>query len=45
MAYKDIRDWLAAVERDGELKRISGAHWDLEMSSIAEIVYREGKGL
>ncbi len=43
MAYRDIRDWLQAVERDGELKRINGAHWDLEMSSIAEIIYREGK--
>ncbi len=43
MAYKDMRDWLTAVECDGELKRLSGANWNLEMSSITEIVYREGK--
>lgn len=43
MTYRDLRDWLDAVERKGELKRISGADWDLEMSSIAEIVYREGR--
>ena len=42
MAYKDMRDWLSSVEQDGELKRISGASWDLEMASISEIIYREG---
>jgi len=41
--YRDIRDWLLSVEQDGELKRISGASWDLEMASISEIIYREGK--
>ena len=43
MSYRDIRDWLIAVERDGELKRVSGADCDLEMSGICEILYREGK--
>jgi 4-hydroxy-3-polyprenylbenzoate decarboxylase len=43
MAFKDMRDWLKAVEHDGELKRIIGADWDLEMSSISEMIYREGK--
>lgn len=43
MAYRDLREWLAAVENQGELKRISGANWDVEMGGIAEIVYREGK--
>lgn len=43
MAYKSIRDFLTDIERWGELKRISGAHWDLEMSTIAELIYREGK--
>ena len=44
MAYKGLRDWLEAIEKQGELKRISGADWKLEMASIAEIVYKEGKG-
>ena len=43
MSYTDLRDWLEAVERQGELKHISGASADLEMSSIAELVQREGK--
>jgi 4-hydroxy-3-polyprenylbenzoate decarboxylase len=43
MAYGDLRDWLQAVEGDGELKRISGIDWNLEMSGISEIVAREGK--
>ena len=41
---KDIREWLELVEkRPGELKKISGALDDLEMSSIAEIIFGECK--
>lgn len=43
MAYNGIREWLGALEKDGDLKHISGASWDLEMSGICEILYREGK--
>ncbi len=43
MSYHDLRDWLEAVKNQGELTNISGANWDLEMSTIAEILYREGK--
>lgn len=43
MVYRDFRDWLQAVESDGEVKHISGANWKLEMSGISEIVAREGK--
>ncbi|MBI4332661.1 MAG: UbiD family decarboxylase [Chloroflexi bacterium] len=43
MAYKCLRDWLETVELRGELKRISGASADLEMSGIAEIICRGGK--
>lgn len=43
MNYYDLRQWLEEVEQAGELKRISGASWDLEMSGIAEIVFRQGK--
>jgi len=42
MSYTDLRDWLKAVESRGELKHVTGADWDLEMSSIVELVYREG---
>lgn len=43
MSYIDLRDYLKAVEERGELEHVRGAEWDLEMSSIAELVYREGK--
>ncbi len=44
MAYKDLRDWLSQVEKLKQLKRISGAGWDLEMGAITELIYHEGMG-
>ncbi|MBI2303591.1 MAG: UbiD family decarboxylase [Chloroflexi bacterium] len=41
MAYRDLRDWLTQVEELGELKRIQGAHWNLEMGAICDIMFRE----
>ena len=43
MGCTDLREWLEAVEQHGELKRIGGAGWDLEMSSICEVVSKEGR--
>jgi len=43
MSHKDLRDFLTAVEAKGELKRAKGASWDVEMSSIVELIYRDGK--
>ena len=43
MMYVDLRDYLEAVENHGELKRIDGADWDLEMGSLVELVCGEGK--
>ena len=43
MGHKDIRDWINIIEKDGELKKINGADWNLEMGGITEILYREGK--
>src|SRR5260370_25984509 len=36
--HADIREFLARIEAAGELLRIPGAHWDLEMGTLAEIV-------
>src|SRR2546428_3600917 len=36
--HGDIREFLARIEAAGELLRIPGAHWDLEMGTLAEIV-------
>jgi 4-hydroxy-3-polyprenylbenzoate decarboxylase len=43
MVYANLRDWLNTVEAHGQLKRISGASWDLEMSSITDLLQKEGK--
>jgi 4-hydroxy-3-polyprenylbenzoate decarboxylase len=43
MSYRDFREWLELLDKRGEVKHLSGASWDLEMSGIAEIVYHEGK--
>lgn len=37
--YRDLREFLQRIDGLGELKRISGASWDLEMGCIAELIY------
>ncbi|HZU08219.1 MAG TPA: UbiD family decarboxylase [Chloroflexota bacterium] len=39
-ATTDLRDWLARVEALGQLKRLEGAHWDLELGGISELMHR-----
>lgn len=34
----DLRPWLEAVEDLGQLERISGGHWDLEIGALTEII-------
>ncbi|MFC2070164.1 UbiD family decarboxylase, partial [Chloroflexota bacterium] len=43
MAFTDLREFIAAVDNLGELKRVEGAHWDLEIGAITELV-AERKG-
>ncbi len=43
MGFTDLRDWLEGIQKRGDLKQVNGANWELEMSSIVELVYREGK--
>lgn len=35
-AFDDLREFIAACEADGQLLRIDGAHWDLEIGAITE---------
>ena len=42
--YTDLRDWLEIVDSFGELKKIDGADWNLEMGTLAELLSRETKG-
>src|SRR5262249_54995926 len=39
---RDLRDWLAVVERAGQLKHVDGADWDLELGAIAHLNNRQG---
>lgn len=43
-SHRDLRDWLESIDRLDELKIIRGAHWDLEMGGLAELVSREARG-
>lgn len=42
MMIRDLRDWLAEVERAGQLRRVDGADWDLELGAIAHLNNRRG---
>jgi 4-hydroxy-3-polyprenylbenzoate decarboxylase len=38
--HADLREAIERFERAGELKRVRGADWKLEMGTLAELVYR-----
>jgi len=41
MGYQDLRDWLEQIDKLGEVARINGAHWNLEMGGLCEIVVHQ----
>src|SRR5438093_13057803 len=41
--YTDLRDWLEIVDSIGELKKVDGVDWNLEMGTLAEPLSRESK--
>ena len=42
--YGDLRGWIERVEALGELKRVSGAHWDAEMGAITHMLTEKSRG-
>ncbi len=44
-SYQDLRQWLNIVDGFGELERIDDADWNLEVGTVAELIYRERSGL
>jgi UbiD family decarboxylase len=38
VAYRGLREWIEKVDSFGELKRVSGAHWDREMGAITQLL-------
>ena len=43
LAYKDLRGYLDAVDKLGELRVVNGADWDLELGAITEVAARASK--
>ena len=42
----DLRDWLAAIDTKGELKKLNGADWNLEIGVLTELfAERQGPAL
>jgi UbiD family decarboxylase len=37
--HRDLREWIERVEQHGELMRVEGVDWNLEMGSVAEMIY------
>src|SRR5882724_13488217 len=40
LAYKDLREYLTAADKLGELRVVNGADWDLELGAITEAAAR-----
>lgn len=43
MSYLTLRDFIQIIDEHKELEYVNSASWDLEMGSIVELIYREGK--
>lgn len=37
--YIDLRDWLEEVEKIGELIKVNGAHWNVEMGPLTQMLH------
>ena len=37
--HEDLREWIERTEAMGELMRVEGVDWNLEMGSVAEMIY------
>jgi UbiD family decarboxylase len=37
----DLREFIRAVEKRGELASVEAAHWDKEMGAVTEVLYRQ----
>lgn len=43
MTKLDLREWLSQVEECGQLRRINGAHWNLEVGAASQLNYRSSE--
>ena len=42
--YRGLRGWLGEVEKLGELERVSGASWDVEMGALTHMLTEKSRG-
>src|SRR5262245_40874784 len=42
--YRGLRGWLDQVEKMGELRRVDGASWDVEMGAITHMLTEKSRG-
>src|SRR4029077_5206024 len=41
--YRGLRGWLDTVEKLGELERVSGADWDVEMGAVTQMLTEKSR--
>ncbi|MBI2303921.1 MAG: UbiD family decarboxylase [Chloroflexi bacterium] len=41
MPNKDLREWMIKAEELGEVQRVEGAHWDIELGAIVDLFQRK----
>src|SRR3954463_5157989 len=44
MQYRGLRGWLEQVDKMGELRKVDGAHWDVEMGAITHMLTEKSGG-
>src|SRR5579871_2077454 len=44
MQYRGLRGWLETVAKFGELERVNGASWDVEMGAITHMLTETSRG-
>ena len=44
MQYRGLRGWLEQVDKMGELRKVDGAHWDVEMGGITQMLTETSRG-
>lgn len=42
--YRGLREWIEKVDSFGELRRVSGAHWDREMGALTQLLTEKANG-
>ena len=44
VSYRGLRGWLEQVDKLGELERVNGASWDVEMGALTQMLTEKSGG-